>query len=77
MKKKGDGNMIDITNFSTTPHPTKAIFQRHKIQLAAISKAVGLSYGYLSNILSGNQPATSEVDSKLHELAASLEEGDK
>lgn len=63
--------MVDLQNFETEPHPTKAIFKKHGIRLTAISEAVGKSYGYLSNILSGNQPATPEVDAKLRELAAS------
>lgn len=65
--------MIDLKKLRPTPHPSKKVFQRHGIPLCAVSKAVGKSYGYLSNILSGNQPATPEVDAKLRELAASLE----
>jgi hypothetical protein len=66
--------MIDLKKFRPTPHPTRKIFRRHGIPLSAVSQAVGKSYGYLSNILAGNQPATPEVDAKLRELAASLEE---
>lgn len=65
--------MIDLRSLAPIPHPAKAIFRRHGIPLSAVSKAVEKSYGYLSNILAGNQPATPELDAKLHELAASLE----
>lgn len=65
--------MINLRKLSPTPHPAKAVFRRHGISLSAVSKAVGMSYGYMSNILSGNQPATPEVDAKLRELARSLE----
>jgi len=63
----------DLKDFYPVEHSTKKVFQQHNIPLSAISKAVGRSYSYLSNILSGNQPATKEVDAKLRELAASLE----
>ncbi len=64
---------MDLRKFTTEHHPTKKVFFVHGIPLSAISKAVGLSYGYVSNILSGNQPATPEVDAKLRKLAASLD----
>ena len=73
-KEKDEKQMTDLKCFLPTPHPTKAICQRHRIPLAAVAQAIERSYGYVSNILAGNQPATPEVDAKLHQLANSLED---
>lgn len=63
---------MNIDEYKPKPHPAKAIFQAHKIPFSSVAKAVSLSYGHLTDILSGTRTATPEIDSKLKDLATSL-----
>lgn len=55
------------------PHPTKAIFQAYKIQIAPIAKYLEVSYRHLSGVLSGNRNPSSALDRRIKELAKELE----
>lgn len=55
------------------PHPTKAIFQSHNVPISAVANALGLSYPYVSNMLSGTIKPTGRVDSELRKLSEMLE----
>lgn len=66
--------MSTFKQFEPTPHQSRQVFKRHGIRIAAVANAIGLSYGYTSNILSGNHLPTPEVDAKLNQLAHTLEE---
>ena len=66
---------MDLKNYKILPHPSKAIFKKHKIQIKAVSTAVGCSYSYLCGILSGRHDITPELDTKLTELAGEVETG--
>jgi hypothetical protein len=65
--------MLNLKEFKPVPHPSAPIFQKHKIPRSAIAEALGLSYSYVCNLLTGVRKSTPTVDSKLRELADQLE----
>lgn len=67
---------MDIRNFKPQPHPTKIVFRENNISYTAIAAAVSRSYGYVIDILNGVRSAIPAIDSKLNELASSLNESE-
>jgi hypothetical protein len=65
--------MPNLRELKPTPHPTNFIFKKYGISRSSIAQALGLSYPYVSSLLTGIRQATPEVDSKLVELAGTLE----
>ena len=59
----------DIAEFLPQPHPTKQIFFRHHIPVAAVAKFLGLSTAYTCSLLSGFARVSPDNDKKLREFA--------
>ena len=51
------------------PHPTKAVFRKFKVPIDIVALNLGLSYPYVSLVLSGSCIPSSTVDRKLWKLA--------
>ncbi len=64
---------MNTKDFLPTPHPSKAIFKKHKYPVAAVAKYLGLSYNFTCNILAGIVRVTPENEFKLRELTEALE----
>ena len=55
------------------PHWSKAKFKAHDIPISVVAKALGLSYSYVSSLLSGVCNVTEEVEGKLKGLVERME----
>jgi hypothetical protein len=66
MKKK-------IYEFLPQPHPTKAVFARHHIPVAAVARFLDLSASYVCSLLNGFARVSPEIDMKLREFARLVE----
>jgi hypothetical protein len=62
-----------ITEFLPQSHPTKAIFFRHHIPVAAVAKFLGLSTSYTCSLLSGFARVSPDNDAKLREFSILVE----
>lgn len=62
----------DIAEFLPRPHPTKQIFFRHHIPVAAVAKFL-FSTAYTCSLLSGFSRVSAENDAKLREFALLVE----
>jgi hypothetical protein len=69
--------MKNIAEFLPQPHPTKQIFFRHHIPVAAVAKFLGLSTAYTCSLLTGFSRVSPENDQKLREFALMVEDGAK
>jgi hypothetical protein len=63
----------NIAEFLPQPHPTKQIFFRHHIPVAAVAKFLGFSTAYTCSLLSGFSRVSAENDAKLREFALLVE----
>jgi len=66
--------MLNPQELLPQEHPTKAIFKNHKLPISAVANYLGLSFSYVSLMLSGVARVTPLNDTKLKELAAQLED---
>ena len=64
---------MKVSQFFPKPHPTKEIFHRHGIPVAAVAKFLGLCTTYTGQLLNGAHPLSIEIDQKLHEFARLVE----
>jgi len=56
------------------PHPSKAVFQAHGIQLAPIARYLGVCRRHLSGVLSGRRNPSQDLDHRIKKLASQLEQ---
>jgi hypothetical protein len=59
--------------FLPEPHPTKEVFARHHIPVAAVARFLGLSSSYTCSLLNGFARVSPEIDQKLREFARLIE----
>jgi len=59
---------------SFDPHPTTLIFEKFKIPKTFVALKIGRSYPYITQILSGKQRASDEINKRLEKLAKEVEE---
>jgi len=64
---------MEISQFLPEPHPTKAVFYRHRVPVAAVARFLGLSTAYTCSLLSGFARVIPENDKKLREFALLVE----
>jgi transcriptional regulator with XRE-family HTH domain len=64
---------MDLTQFEPKPHRAKKIFKDKKIKRSTASRVLGISYSYLSSILSGAIQPSDEIAARLDRLADELE----
>ena len=55
------------------PHPTREIFKNHNILIGDVALTLGVSYPYLSTVLTGLQRPSADIDRKLWDLAREVE----
>lgn len=72
--KNADPETIDPYVYLPKPHPTKAIFKRHKYPVVAVANFLQASPIYMRHILSGQLPITKSMDVKLWEIANAVQE---
>jgi|SRR6056297_1062773 len=65
--------MAPMEQLRNKPHPSRAIFQAHNIQIAPIARYLEVSYRHLSGVLSGSRKPSPELDHRVKELARELE----
>jgi hypothetical protein len=66
--------------FLPEPHPTKEVFARHRIPVAAVARFLGLSSSYTCSLLNGFARVSPENDQRLWNFARLVESevrGDK
>ena len=63
-----------LKKFMPKPHWFKAVLKEHGIPLSAVVNYLGLSYGYVSNMMSGVINMTDENEAKLRKLKKRIEE---
>jgi len=56
-----------------TPHPTAAIFKRHRITIAKIASATGYSQSYISHVLPGQFMQSEALNAALCDYARQLD----
>lgn len=66
--------MLDLNSVVPQPHPTDKIFKRHKIPRKVLRLALGISYSHLCNVLNGTNNPSEDLDSRLRQVAAQLEQ---
>ena len=64
--------MTNLPNLQIIPHPSKLFFKERGIPIAAVARHLDLSFGYVSNLLSGVHRMTPRVDAMLNELVDEL-----
>jgi hypothetical protein len=67
----------NIAEFLPQPHPTKQIFARNHIPVAAVAQFLGLSTSYVCSLLTGFARVSPDNDQKLREFALLVEGEDK
>jgi len=65
---------MDLSKFQPKPHPSRAVFKKHRIPISTVSRFLDLNYHYTSNLLNGTCKCTPENDEKLHEFAKMVKE---
>ena len=64
---------MDLSKFQPKPHPSRAVFKKHRISISTVSRFLDLNYHYTSNLLNGTCKCTPENDRKLHQLAKEVQ----
>jgi hypothetical protein len=63
----------NITELLPRSHPTKQIFFRHHIPVAAVARYLGLSTAYSCSLLTGFARVSNDNDTKLREFVLLVE----
>jgi len=56
-----------------TPHPTAAIFKRHRVTIAKIASTTGYSQSYISHVLPGQFIPSEALDAALCDYARQVD----
>jgi len=64
---------MDLSKSHPKPHPTRAVFKKHRISISTVSRFLDLSYHHCANILNGLVRCTPENDEKLCQLAKEVQ----
>ena len=67
----------NIAKYLPQAHPTKQIFFRHHIPVAAVARFLGFSTAYTCSLLNGFARVSPENDKRLREFALLVEGEDK